>query len=71
MNDAVESIAAVMPPGTLEGSAAWYGRDYQDISDFQSQFRREKEICFKIFSSGFGSSQYVSYPLGHSNCIIP
>lgn len=34
MNDAVESIAAVMPPGTLEGSAAWYGRDYQDISDW-------------------------------------
>ena len=34
MNDAVESIAALMPPGTLEGSAAWYGRDYQDISDW-------------------------------------
>jgi hypothetical protein len=34
MNDAMESISTVMPLGTLEGSAAWYGCDYQHRTDW-------------------------------------
>jgi hypothetical protein len=37
MKDTMESIAAVMPVGTLEGSAVWYGRDYKMRIDWTCQ----------------------------------
>ena len=42
MNDAMESIAAVMPPGPLSGLGSWYGRDYQDRMDWIHQLSAEE-----------------------------
>jgi len=34
MNDALDTLQIAMPPGVLEGPSAWYGRDYQDRTDW-------------------------------------
>ena len=34
MNDAMDAMHTAMPPGVLEGPSAWYGRDFQDRTDW-------------------------------------
>lgn len=34
MNDALDAVAAVMPPGPLDGPAVWHGSDYEGRSDW-------------------------------------